>query len=377
MTKTIFFSYTMRMGGAEKALVDLVNRLSEKHTGIYIVALTDGDLSTRIDKKVHYIPLIKRRNKSIFGFRYRLLMKLIRFFPSFVSGWIKKKLTISTGDTVISFLEGPTTKLCAYLPGRKIAWMHTDYSTNHWTDFVFKNKEEEAAVYSKFEKIVFVSNNGKKTFSKYFHPLEVKTTFCVVPNALDTDKVNTLGSDRLQFDGPDYGLKTIVSVGRIVPVKNVFLQLQAAKLLSQRDIKVNFVIVGDGPQLSELRKTVAEQKISRIYFAGFQDNPYPFIKKSDIFLSTSNAESYPLSIIEAMALGKPVICTPNAGSLEVTGDGKFASIVESNPSAVASEIERLLADSKEYSKLCKSAKEGANSLSYESTISKVERIVFC
>jgi hypothetical protein len=71
----------------------------------------------------------------------------------------------------VAFIEGESTKIIAGSPNkksRKIAWVHVDLEANPWTDFLYKNKQDESSHYQKFDNIVCVSDGVKQAFARKY-----------------------------------------------------------------------------------------------------------------------------------------------------------------------------------------------------------------
>lgn len=125
----------------------------------------------------------------------------------------------------------------------------------------------------------------------------------VIENCVDIDKINNLANKKdINFDE-----FSIVSVGRLSEDKDYDTLISAFNLA---DIDAKLYILGDGSKkkhlMSLVRKLGIEEKVS---FLGFYENPFPFVKAADIFVSSSKRESFHLAVLEAMALGKAVVCT--------------------------------------------------------------------
>ncbi len=105
-------------------------------------------------------------------------------------------------------------------------------------------------------------------------------------------------------------------VGRLAPIKNPLLFLEAASLLRQRDPTISFqaTVVGDGPLRQEMeRETMRRGLASSIRFTGWQHDLLPIYGKLDLVCLTSWNEGTPLSLIEAMAAGRSVVATQVGG----------------------------------------------------------------
>lgn len=100
---------------------------------------------------------------------------------------------------------------------------------------------------------------------------------------------------------------SLVNVARLTPVKNQVLLL---KTLSQVNFNFRLKIVGDGEmrkQLQDLSKNLGLE--TKVEFAGFHDDTSPYYQKADLFILTSNSESFPLVLLEAADSGIPAIST--------------------------------------------------------------------
>ena len=134
----------------------------------------------------------------------------------------------------------------------------------------------------------------------------------------------------------------IGSVGRLVPVKNHALLLQAAQALRQAGRRAHFVIVGDGelrPSLeAQARALGLEQAVS---FTGWRRDLPPVYADLDVLVNTSRNEGTPVAVIEAMAAGVPVIATAVGGVPDVVADGATGTLV---PEGDAEALARALAE---------------------------------
>jgi glycosyltransferase involved in cell wall biosynthesis len=105
------------------------------------------------------------------------------------------------------------------------------------------------------------------------------------------------------------------SVGRLVAVKDYDLFLETAALLARGSRPVRFGILGDGPLLAQLRERAQALGIGALVeFGAPVTDPSPFYRSLDLYLSTSVHEGIPLSILEAMAAGRPVVA-PRVGGI--------------------------------------------------------------
>ncbi|MDQ0319679.1 N-acetylgalactosamine-N,N'-diacetylbacillosaminyl-diphospho-undecaprenol 4-alpha-N-acetylgalactosaminyltransferase [Pararhizobium capsulatum DSM 1112] len=118
----------------------------------------------------------------------------------------------------------------------------------------------------------------------------------------------------------------IVTVGRLVENKNIELLLAALK---RARTTLDLIIIGEGPLRGELEQQVLFTDLGgRVHFTGFLENPYPLVKAARLFVLPSNAEGFPNALLEAMALGVPVVATNcRSGPSEILDD-REAPIIE-------------------------------------------------
>jgi len=166
-----------------------------------------------------------------------------------------------------------------------------------------------------------------------------------ISNAVDEEELERKAAQKppaFQNFKPRY----LVAVGRLDPQKDMKTLLDAFQRISQRFDDTGLVLVGDGPEREELEQIVEQWKLTNsVRFAGFQENPMSFIAASQALVLSSQEEGLPLVILEAMALGKPVISTIVGAVPEIVDNEQSGLLVPSrDPAALAQAIERVLSD---------------------------------
>ena len=139
----------------------------------------------------------------------------------------------------------------------------------------------------------------------------------------------------------------IMGIGRLEKQKNFQLLIKAHKLLLERNINNNLVILGQGSQEMYLKSLIQKLSVEKsVIFLGFQENPYKYLKQADIFVQSSIYEGLPTVLIEALVLNIPVVATncPD-GAKEILENGKYGLLVKMNDEkALADAIEKILLD---------------------------------
>lgn len=131
-------------------------------------------------------------------------------------------------------------------------------------------------------------------------------------NILDIDKVQLLKEEPLDEDTKHFmtGCKCIISSGRFVKAKGWNNLIKSFSILSQRDDNVRLILIGDGELREEIVTLIDRLGLAeKVLLPGFQENPFKFISKADVFVLPSFYEGFPNTLVEAMACGKPVIAT--------------------------------------------------------------------
>ena len=141
----------------------------------------------------------------------------------------------------------------------------------------------------------------------------------------------------------------VMAVGRLSAEKGHTYLLQAAGLVAARCRNLRLVIVGDGPLHAELVGEARELGIrERVFFLGYRADALALIAQCDLLANPSLGEALGNVVLEAMALGKPVIGTRAGGVQELIRDGETGLIVPAADSpALAAAICRLIDDSEE------------------------------
>jgi len=134
----------------------------------------------------------------------------------------------------------------------------------------------------------------------------------------------------------------IVSV--LTPVKGHRYFLEAAMRVAWDRPAVKFLVVGDGPLRTDCERLARELGIGdRVIFAGSQPDTAPYLALMDVVVCSSLSEGMSMSLLEAMAMAKPVVATRVGGNPEVVADGATAILVPARDGlALAKQILRLL-----------------------------------
>jgi len=152
----------------------------------------------------------------------------------------------------------------------------------------------------------------------------------VIPNPQDLEGIRKMGNE-----GPSGIWRTqdkprIIAVGRLIPQKGHDILLQALRRLKD-DMDFECQIVGLGVLRAQLEQQVQRLGLSgHVHFAGWLDNPFAAMREADVFVLPSRWEGFGNVIVEAMALGLPIIATNCKGSPDwILQEGQSGLLVNS------------------------------------------------
>lgn len=171
----------------------------------------------------------------------------------------------------------------------------------------------------------------------------------VIPNSVD---IATVRRNSMAHD-PTFEGRYIVAVGRLVPKKDYPTLLRAMTLLPAAVVP-RLVILGEGPERRKLTALCRNLDLQdRVLMPGFVVNPYPIIAAASCLVSSSISEGMPNALLEALALGKPVVATDcPSGPAEILDHGRFGALVPiGEPQTLAAAIRGMLANPPDPSKL--------------------------
>jgi glycosyltransferase involved in cell wall biosynthesis len=186
---------------------------------------------------------------------------------------------------------------------------------------VLKTKLDHLLLKHAFTQVIAVSHDVKNALihEHGFNPAEV----VVIHNGIDIPSVTShkLPSDTVTHIG---------TVGRMVPIKEFGLFLEVAAEVRKRVQEVYFSILGEGPLKEELARRVKELGLDeKVRLEAPRADPFTYYTSLDLYLNTSLHEGLPLSILEAMACGKPVVAPKVGGLPEIITHAEEGFLVES------------------------------------------------
>lgn len=206
-----------------------------------------------------------------------------------------------------------------------------------------KRMKKIKRVYPDCDGILCVSNGVADDFSEYTGISRERLS--VIYNPIDVEYLVKSAEDPIDhpwFDGSQ--IPVILSVGRLSEEKNIGLLINAFERVRD-STPVHLVIIGDGDQSSSYKQLASSSRyVEDIVFLGHQSNPWKFMANAKVFVLSSDLEGFGNVLIEAMAVGTPVVSTdcPH-GPKEILQGGKYGLLVPiGNPGKLADAISETL-----------------------------------
>lgn len=328
--KKIIFGITgLTLGGAERVLVDTVNKLSKNYNIEIFTLYSKGELEKELNDNIKVSSLYNYSYSELNKIQKILIpLKILLFKKSIYKKYIKNR-----GDIEIAFLEGPITRIFSISNSnvKKIAWVHNDISKVFGKGIKSKIKcNIDKNIYTKYDKIVCVSQDNLNKFKEVYN---IKHKVIMIPNYIESKRIlqqskqnidNIFSNNQINF----------ITVARLVEQKALDRFINVHVKLLSNGVKNKVYVIGDGPLREELNKKVKEKNIQETFILlGKKENPYPYVKYADCFCLLSYYEGYGMVLEEAKILEKPIIIT-NTAAREALINYKKGYICDNNEQAI-------------------------------------------
>nr|WP_302660216.1 glycosyltransferase [uncultured Clostridium sp.] len=375
MKKILIFVDSLNEGGVSKVLLDLLENINKEKYDITVMTLyNQGAYIDEVRKYVKYkycFNIPAANDNSLKSKLYRKYWGgMLRLPESFMYRWFVKEKY----DIEIAFMHGWSTKFISgsnNQHSKKIAWVHVDLVTWNRVDGVFKNLEHHKKVYSKFDEVICVSKIVKEGVEKKYGVKNAK----VIYNPINREKILKLSNENIEDIKLSNKYK-LISVGRLSEEKGYDRLLRVFKNLKSDGLNIELILVGSGDKYNELNKYILENNLTNdVTLLGFKDNPYKYLRASDLFICSSISEGFSLVIGEAMAVGVPVISVDCQGPNEVLDFGKYGKLVNNNEDDLYNGVKEIINDKLMYEKYKIKASERGKMFSINKFIKEVENLI--
>lgn len=366
----LFIEGQLNSGGAERVLLEVLQNFDYEANEVFLLQVNaGGTLFNEIPPQVKVLSAwpgytlgysFAYRCSTWFGCDFFLRRQLLR---------VTKGMYF---DVAISFLEGMPLKMHAMITeiaDRNYSWVHVDLDNYRYEVGQFRVGEEIRA-YNKMDGVVCVASDTANAFKRRFP--DCTTLVQVIYNPIDAEKISNLGEE---FQVPQSSCFKVAVCGRLSEQKKLDRVIRLARRIKDAQFDIKIQLIGDGDLRDELMKLCELSGVEDIVeFLGFQRNPFPYVKASDMLLSTSGYEGFSLVICEAMALGVPVVATKTAGPMEILDNDKYGLLCDHDDESIYQAVKRMYEDAELRRHYSEVGKERVSEFSVERTMAAIYKL---
>jgi len=305
------------LGGMEKIICSIINSTIDKY---------EHELLS-LDNKKDAIKWTKEKNVSFIDF-YKSNIRYT-FFKS-----LYKVIHESKPNLLMTYNWGATDAIwLGRLSGiRKIIHNEHGFNIDEATSLSWERDLVRFLVYRMASKIVVVSTELANMMREKFCLNDKKIVF--IPNGInnayyvqDCSERNRIRAE-LDFKNTDF---VVGFSGRLDPIKNFDLMIKVFACCIRNDPNFKFLIIGDGPEKKRIENLCKDMSIQKyVILVGQKDEVLMYLRALDAFLLTSHREQMPMTILEAMSIGIPVVASSVGEIPHIIDDGTDGLLVSPN-----------------------------------------------
>ncbi|MGG7157911.1 glycosyltransferase [Clostridium perfringens] len=360
MKKILVSSFDMEVGGVERSLISMLNNFDYENNKVDLMLYSHtGDFMNLLTDKVNLLDEIKSYSTFRKGIvqvikEGNILLGLSRLLAKYNSKYIKNK-DINNESVVqmqlmwkyalpfLPKLEEEYDVAISYLwphyfiankvkAKKKIAWIHTDYST------IETDVNIDLKMWNKFDYIIAVSEECKNAFLKKYPSLHNKVK--VMENITSPEFIKNMSQEKVEDNIIKDNSFKVVSVARLSYAKGIDNAVRTLKILHDRGFKnIKWYVIGYGGDGGLIRELIKENNLENSFILlGKKINPYPYMKIADIYVQPSRYEGKAVTVTEARILCRPTIITNYPTAKSQLTDGLDGLICESTIDGIAKSI---------------------------------------
>ena len=329
--KILFIMPSMFIGGAERSLLGLMDSFDYSRYDVYLFLYRhEGEFYDLITEQVNVLDEIDKYRtfdvpiksllfgkKALFGLA-RMFSKVALKIHCTITGekrglWMSMQYTSrflqpllpdipGNYDAAVMFQGVPDTLINKVQAKRKICWCHTDY------DSQYPDRKRDRELYEKLDYIVGVSDACRDKIREYYP--EFSDKIITIENIISKKLIEKQAEEQIKDMPASQDEKILLSIGRFSTAKNFDNVPYICKTILARGVKVRWYLIGYGGDEKLIRSNISEAEMDdNVILLGMRTNPYPYIKKCDVYVQPSRWEGKSVAVREAQILSKPVIIT--------------------------------------------------------------------
>ncbi len=335
--RTLVVIHSLKMGGMERVAVNLADAFADEGHESHLLSCRNrpNDLAPANSAvQLHHFDQFQALMKSIIGIPVFLLSRLLLgvllpkshfMWVGWLIGWLLKRHICSIEkrfgrfDRIVFRGLGTFKYFWSFRDDRNVYVLE---NVIHYDRPLWQKKLEWKLVFHD-RHLACVSSGVLESAREAFDKGEVKPkSLRVVTNPCPVEQIHALAQEQ----DPDIpGEPYILNVARLVPQKGHELLLEA---FARSGISHKLVIVGEGPLRDKLEEKILTLGIAdRVYFAGKRRNPYPWMKRADLFVLASEYEGLGIVLTEALACDTPILSVDSRGGVRDVFRGELEAFL--------------------------------------------------
>jgi len=340
--KVLFTNYSLCIGGAEKALINMVNHMDfNKYDVTILLQHKEGEFLSHVDRRVD----IQSFNliKSDFVL-YRKFVNMLKIWWTVIINYNKYDFSAAYGTGYKA-----SSLVALHASKNNSSWMHTNIKTcvqnkfNPSTDEELKislDKYINGFNFRKFNKHVFVSQNGINDYLSFYPQDKDKCYLCY--NFIDYKNIIKLSKEKTGIK-KDKKRINLINISRHTEIDKRISRIINAIYELKDKYDLMLYLVGDGPDHQKYVDLVKEKKLEKnVKFLGAKSNPYPYYLLGDVFVLSSAFEGFPTVYTEALTLDVPIVTTDVSDAKSFI-DKKYGLVCNNDDTSLAKVLDKFIA----------------------------------
>lgn len=331
----LFLIPTLKGGGAERVLLNLLKNLPRDLYNLELVSIFRGELPESLSF-IKYRYMFQRVFRgNIHLFKLASPHFLFRHYIGDPNQY----------DVIVSYLHSPTMRIAGGAIGSKaktVNWIHNEFRSAAELSRMFRTKKEFEGIMKGYDRTIFVADSARLSTIKLLPFIEQNSR--TIYNTIESDVILSKSKEPIEDANFDEDTFNLISVGRFSQAKAFDRLLRIVKRIAETGRKVHLHLLGKGTLEKLYKDEINRLGIQNLVsFPGFVENPYKYVANADLFVCSSIHEGYSTAVTESLIVGTPVVTTSCSGMEELLGsNGEYGIITENDENALSEAVVRVV-----------------------------------
>jgi len=343
------------LAGTEIATYHMAGHLAQRGHEVHVITSLDEGLleeSYELGFYVHRLPRVGNRFSSAFFFCIDIIEEIQKINPEIVH-------VQSLAVAVPAVISKKLYKTPYVLWGRGSDVYLPHWSTKLTSKIAMKNADS----------VIALTEDMRQAMRSVYD-----RNIAVIPNGINLKE----HTEKRPVKEVECFSKNVLFVGRLHPIKGVQYLLQAMKIVHEKMPDVKLILVGDGEERERLESLTDSLEIQEcVEFVGRvpHERVTDYMNQSDIFVLPSLSEGFPVTILEAMTCGLPIVATRVRGVLDIIENDINGYLVDSmNPEQIAWALQKILENEQLRENISSNNRDEAEKYSWDKVVIRLEGI---